>query len=394
MISVNEAKFLIHEQTRIANAIKVPIGDSLGLVLASDIHSHIDLPPFPQSSMDGYAFSFSDLNKPGGLDIVHQIAAGDKSPVNILPGQAVRIFTGAAVPQGADTVIMQEKTEVQNQRLFILDKGLIKGTHLRPKGSEIKAGNLAISKGSLLSPAALGFLASMGLTMVKVYCLPSVAILVTGNELESPGKELTYGKVYDSNSYTLKAAFQQIGINAISIVPVTDQVELLAKALQSSLDKFELVVLTGGVSVGDFDFVIEANKRCGVNQIFHKIKQKPGKPFYFGVKEGKYIFGLPGNPASALTCFYEYIEPAIQKMIGKSSRVKKVMAPITSSYHKPAGLTHFLKANFDGMQVTPLEAQESFRLKSFAMANALIVIDENTTEVKTGEQVEVHILPI
>lgn len=394
MISIQEAKQLIFDHTRISPVIDISIEGSLGQVSASDIYSPLDLPPFPQSSMDGYAFSYYDLNTPEGLQIVDQIAAGDSSAIQIKRGQAVRIFTGAAVPEGADTIIMQEKTEIRNQRLFILDLALAPGTHLRPKGSEIKAGDLALPKGHILGPSAIGLLASMGLTKVSVYAQPSVAILITGNELVPPGHTLPYGKVYDSNSFTLSAALEQTGINEITVIPVTDQVELLTNALQSALDKYDIVLLTGGVSVGDFDFVIEANQRCGVKQVFHKIKQKPGKPFYFGIRDNKYVFGLPGNPASSLTCFYEYIEPAIQKMMGKSSGIKIVRAPITSAYSKPAGLTHFLKANFDGSQVTPLDAQESFRLKSFARANALIVIEENTTLIQVGEEVEVHILPV
>ena len=394
MISVREAKQLIIDRLLISRVVEIPLSVTLNYVLAESVYSPLDLPPFPQSSMDGYAFSYSDLNNPQGLFIVDQIAAGDSTVNPIHSGQAARIFTGAAVPKGADTIIMQEKTEIRNHRLFILDQSLLPGTHLRPKGSEIKAGDLALSKGSLLGPASIGFLASMGLTKVKVYDKPSIAILITGNELEPPGQTLPYGKVYDSNSFTLKAALQQIGINDITVIPVTDQADLLTSALQSALEKYDIILLTGGVSVGDFDFVIEANQRCGVKQVFHKIKQKPGKPFYFGVREGKYVFGLPGNPASSLTCFYEYIEPAIQKMMGKSSDIKIVRAPIKASYIKPAGLTHFLKVSFDGIQATPLDAQESFRLKSFARANALIVIEENTTSIQAGEEVEVHILPV
>lgn len=394
MISAQEAKKIILEYIRQSAVIEVPIEESLGQLSALDIFSPLDLPPFPQSSMDGYAFSYADLNNPEGLEIVDQIAAGDSTSIQIQPGQAVRIFTGAAVPEGADTIIMQEKTEIRDKRLFIKDRALIPGTHLRSMGSEIKKGDPALTKDSLLNPAAIGFLASMGLTKVSVYARPTLGILITGNELESPGHALPYGKVYDSNSFTFKSAFQQIGIREISILKVTDQVALLIEALHGALDKHDVVILTGGVSVGDFDFVIEATRHCGVQQVFHKIKQKPGKPFYFGVKEGKYVFGLPGNPASSLTCFYEYIEPAIQKMMGKPSSIKIARAPITAEYDKPAGLTHFLKAYFDGSRVTPLDAQESFRLKSFARANALIAIDENTTSVSVGEEVEVHILPV
>lgn len=393
MISVQEAKQAIKDQIGFSKIIDLPVSKALNHVLANTIYSPLDLPPFPQSSMDGYAFAFSDIAKANGLDIVDQIAAGDHNPLKLRPGEAVRIFTGAALPPGADTVVMQEKTKLDQNKVFFDDPKLTAGMHMRTKGSEIKAGDLALAKGTILGPAALGFLSSMGLTQVEVYALPTITILITGNELANPGTSLNYGQVYDSNSYTLTAVFQQLGINEINIVPVIDEVDVLVHHLQIALNESDIVVLTGGVSVGDFDFVIEAANRCGIHQVFHKIKQKPGKPFYFGIKDNQYIFGLPGNPASSLTCFYEYIEPAIQRMIGKSSKIKSILAPITSSYSKPAGLTHFLKANFDGSQVTPLDAQESFRLKSFATSNALIVLEENTTQVIQGEMVEVHILP-
>ncbi|HNR06762.1 MAG TPA: molybdopterin molybdotransferase MoeA [Saprospiraceae bacterium] len=393
-ISVQEAKFLILNQVDHPKPVAVHLDQATGKILAEDILSPLDLPPFPQSSMDGYAFRADSYDPGKGLLITEVIPAGQGREILIGKGEAVRIFTGAAVPQGADTVIMQEKTEVRDGRLYLKEEVPPPGTHVRPAGSEIRKGEQALPTGHLLNPASIGLLASMGLTSVAVHTPPSVHILVTGDELTSPGEPLPYGRVFDSNSFTLRAAFQLAGIEDIRISQVPDREDLLSEAISSALEKQDLVVLTGGVSVGDFDFVAATAMRCGVEKVFHKIKQKPGKPIFFGIKGNKLVFGLPGNPASALTCFYEYLEPAVQKLLGKSSAVRKVNAPIQSSYKKAPGLTHFLKAWYDGSRVFPLDAQESFRLRSFARANALIVIDEKDDGVQAGEQVEVHILPV
>jgi molybdopterin molybdotransferase len=403
MLSIHQAKQAILNHTFQLNSIKIPIYKALNYTLAKDILSPIDLPPFPQSSMDGFAFAFNSIHTHHGLELKHKIAAGDESIYHIQQGEAVRIFTGAPVPAGADTVVMQEKTEIKEGRLFIHDPHLTTGSNYRNKGSEIKAGDLALLKGTRIGPAAIGFLSSMGINKIEVYKIPSVCILITGDELASIDQPLKHGQVYDSNSYTLVSAFKQAGITEISIKHIPDQIDLLAKTMKEVLNQSDLLVLTGGVSVGDFDFVTKAAEAIGIQTIFHKIKQKPGKPMYFGTYHSvsdineknnpKFVFGLPGNPASALTCFYEYIEPALKKMSGSTSGIKTLHVPITSGYIKPAGLTHFLKAIFDGLQVTPLDAQESFRLKSFANANALIVLGEEVKEVIQGQLVEIHVLP-
>lgn len=393
MFSIHQAKQIILDHTLTIESTSISIQEALNFTTSFDILSPIDLPPFPQSSMDGYAFLFKSLHTHTCLDIKHKIAAGDESTYLIKESEAVRIFTGAPIPHGADTVVMQEKTEIKDGKLYILDTGLTSGSNYRNQGSEINLNALALPKGARLTPAAIGFLASMGIRTVEVYRRPKVCILVTGDELASLGQKLNYGKVYDSNSYTLSSAIKQAGIDAIDIRHIPDQIESLKQALMSALDQNDIVILTGGVSVGDFDFVTQAAEAVGVNTLFHKIKQKPGKPMYCGKKEHRFVFGLPGNPASALTCFYEYLEPALKKMMGQKSSIQIINVPITAQYKKPVGLTHFLKANYDGHRVTPLDAQESFRLKSFAQANALIVVGEDETEIKLNQEVEVHLLP-
>jgi len=194
MISVEEAKKIIEENAVALQPVKYPMQRAAGKILAEDIYSTIDIPAFPQSSMDGYAFSFSDWGKNKRLKIEGEIAAGTNKKLSLAPGKAVRIFTGAPVPPGADTVVMQEKVQLQNGELIIEDESIVTGMNVRPKGSETKAGELSLKKGSLLSPAAIGFLAGIGITEVKVYPNPSVSIIITGKELQQPGKPLEYRK--------------------------------------------------------------------------------------------------------------------------------------------------------------------------------------------------------
>jgi molybdopterin molybdotransferase len=393
MISVTEAKKIISENVSSLEPVTLPLQESSGLILAEDVYAITDIPAFPQSSMDGYAFSFEGWKKNKKLKIIGEVAAGSNETFTLAPENTVRIFTGAAVPAGADTVIMQEKIKTQNGELIIEDKLLQRGHSVRPKGSEIKAGALAVEKANILSPAAIGFLAGIGITEVKVYPNPSISIIITGNELQQPGKPLQHGQVYESNSFTLKAALKQLQIHNVEIFYATDKLEIVTDTLKKALHQSNVVILTGGISVGDYDFVLQASAECGVEKLFHKVKQRPGKPLYFGKKENKLIFGLPGNPSSVLTCFYQYVIPALEKLSKRKIGLQSLPVPLAKAFQKNAGLTHFLKGFYDGKTAMSLDAQESFRLSSFAKANCLIQIDEEITSCKEGELVDVYLLP-
>ena len=393
MISVQEAKRLINENVSPLATVVFSLQQATGLVLAEDVYASTDIPAFPQSSMDGYAFSFHDWQKNKKLKIAGEVAAGSNETFLLSPGNAVRIFTGAAVPAGADTVIMQEKIKTQNGELIIEDETLQAGNSVRPKGSEIKAGALALEKGSILSPAAIGFLAGIGISAIKVYPNPSISIIITGNELQQPGQTLQHGQVYESNSFALKAILQQLHIYDVKVFYAADKPGIVSDTLNKALEQSDVVLLTGGISVGDYDFVLQAATNCHVEKLFHKIKQRPGKPLYFGKKENKLVFGLPGNPSSVLTCFYQYVIPALEKLSNRKIGLQTLKVPLSKALQKNTGLTHFLKGFYDGKTATPLDAQESFRLSSFAKANCLIQIDEEMTSLKEGELVNVYLLP-
>lgn len=392
MISVTEAKQIILNHLPEKKITVLPLSEAAGLVTSSDVIAGTDIPGFPQSSMDGYALKFEDKNLP--LEISGEMAAGTTAALEIKNGQAARIFTGAPLPEGADTVVMQEKITVENQRLVIHDENLSQGLNVRPKGSEVKQGAVAMTAGTVLSPAAIGFLAGIGKDRVEVYGPPVIAVILTGNELQDPGNELAFGQVYEANSYQLRAALEKTGVTEIHIFRAEDDPETLQRILEQALAISDIVLLNGGVSVGDYDFVTRAAEHCGIEEKFHKIRQKPGKPLFFGTKGGKLVFGLPGNPSSSLTCFYEYVLPAVEQLSGLKNSIQKINATATHNYTKPTGLTHFLKAFYEEGRVTPLHAQESYRLHSFAQANCFLVLPEESTGCKEGDAVEIHVLPV
>src|SRR5690348_9078133 len=391
IISVDEAKKIVADNAPAMPVVKKLLKDAVGLVLAEDVHAAIDFPPFNQSNVDGYAIIFKEAMQQ--LMVNSESAAGNNEQPFLKEGHAMRIFTGAPIPENADTVVMQEKTQMENGLLAIKDEQLKKGNNFRPKGKDIRKGDIAFKKGECLSAGAIGFLSALGITEVTVYKKASVTIIITGNELRQPGNELQFGQVYEANSFMLKAALRQLHFTEVEIFYASDHLDKLISVLNNALQKNDVVLLCGGISVGDYDFVLQAATNCDVEKLFHKVNQRPGKPLYFGKKKNKLVFGLPGNPSSVLTCFYEYVAEALAIMMKKESFIKITKAKIKDDYAKISGLTLFLKGILRGNEVMALDAQESYRLSSYAKANCLIRLDEQRVEYKAGEEVEVHVLP-
>jgi molybdopterin molybdotransferase len=393
-ISVTEAKILINQHTPLLVPAKVSLMDAVGLVLAVDAIAKTDLPPFNQSSMDGYAINFDGWKKFGELKIQGEVAAGLTKDTHLEPQNAIRIFTGAAIPAGADTIVMQEKVTITPDNLLIIqDDGLVRGSNFRPQGADMVSGSLALGKNTKMTPAAIGFLAGVGIKEIFVYPNPSVSIILTGDELQVPGKVLEHGQIYESNSFTLNAVLRQAGLTRISFFSSGDRLDELTGVITRALDESDVILLTGGVSVGDYDFLVRAAIANEIHQVFHKVRQKPGKPLLFGTKNNKVVFGLPGNPASVLSCFYEYVLPALGQMSNRRTSLRSLEVPLKTPLKKPAGLTHFLKGHYDGTSASDLKAQESFRLSSFAAANCLIKLEEGKVDYGENEIVEIHLLP-
>lgn len=386
MIQVAEALNIIAENSCKMPIAKIKVSKSLGYVLAEAVYSPINMPPFRQSAMDGYAFTHGDLTQ---FEVVNTSQAGDFLDDKIQENQAVRIFTGAFVPDDTDTVVMQEHT-TRTDNLLQIEKMPAACANVREKGEQIKKGELVFDVNTVITPAAIGFLACLGITKIKVYEKPKVAILVTGNELVPVGNKLPKGKIYESNSLMIESALKTIGIKKTTVFKVKDSLKKTIKAVESCLAHFDVVLISGGISVGDYDYVKEALLKNGVTELFYKINQKPGKPLFFGTKENKIVFALPGNPASSLTCFYVYAFPALKKMMGfEAIHLPEMKKKINTDFKNTSGKTLFLKALYGDEKVTVLESQSSAMLNTFAVANGLIVIPHDITHVKANEEVVV-----
>ncbi|PCI98392.1 MAG: molybdopterin molybdenumtransferase MoeA [Flavobacteriales bacterium] len=390
MISVEQAKELVNKNVFPLAIIEVGVIDALGFYLAKNIIAPISVPSFNQSAMDGYAFSFDSIKEQ--LPIVEEVAAGDTRHIEIKNTEAVRIFTGSNVPSSCDTVVMQELTEVVDGKLIVKDAGLKLGGNIRFKGSQIEGGSIALEKGTKINAATVGFLSTLGITKVNVYQSPRVTIIATGDELVKPGNKLEVGQIYESNTFMLKAALNKLNIDP-DIILVEDNKEATQKAVSIGLNKSDLLLLSGGISVGDYDFVKEALEKNGVEEVFYKVKQKPGKPLYFGNTKSCYVFALPGNPAAALTCFYQYVSVAINKMKGsQNAGLSRLNLPIKRELTKKEGRAVFYKAYTDLKSVSILEGQGSDVLKSFSLANCFVYVKEEITLIKENEVVEVYLI--
>ena len=393
MVSVEEAYNIIRQNIQPLAAKPIKLEEAAGFVLDTDIFSPVNVPGFLQSSMDGYAFAYTPGYQDTPLQITGMLQAGSSELLEVTVGKTVRIFTGAPLPEGADTVVMQEKTIFQNHSITITDSNLLPGVNVRQIGADILKDSLALTKGTLLTPATIGVLASMGLSEVTVINQPSIHIIVTGNELQAFGNPLSSGQVYESNSHMLVAALQQLGIKKISVEKVTDSLDNITAAIQNSISQSDVTLLVGGISVGDYDFVLEATQRNGVDPLFYKVKQKPGKPLYLGKKGKQVVVALPGNPASALSCFYLYVTRIIDALSGTQNAPLIESAQIMNDYQKPAGFTHFLKGHYNRKQkqVELLTGQESFKMHSFAQANCFVELGETVTAIKKGMIVQIHL---
>jgi len=395
MVTVIEAKEKIIENTVLLATEIRTVESSLGYVVANDIQATLSLPPFRQSSMDGYAIRHADVVENGTfLRVTGEAKAGEKSGQNLKKGEAIRIFTGAPVPENATAVIMQEHTSVKDNQVSVLEFPISAGKNIRSIGQQIEKGATALAEGILLSPGAIGFLLGLNTETVEVYKKPRVGILVTGDELIQPGEVLEHGQVYESNSAMLVASLKQEGILETEVLYASDNLDATIDALKELADRNDMILISGGISVGDYDYAGRALEALETKTIFYKVKQKPGKPLLCARKENKLFFALPGNPASSLVCFYEYVLPAVRKMSGrKDFFLRSLRLPVAAAYSFDGARDEFLKAIATHDAVIPLDGQESFALRSFAIANAIIYLPVTQHVVAKEDLVEVHLLP-
>ncbi len=381
MISIQEAIELIASQPVKPQKQALPLMESLNYYLADTISAPLDLPSFDNSAMDGYAI----LGEGPSYKIVGEIQAGDIEPYQLKPGETFRIFTGARVPKDCQAVIMQEKTHLKEGNLIIEDTA-DPGKNIRYKGEQVKKGSTVFSAGQKINSSVIGMLSSFGMTEVKVCSKPGITLLTTGDELVQPGQPLKEGQIYESNSNTLRATLRQLGFSS-TYGHIKDDFERTRKTIAQHLDRSDVLLISGGISVGDYDYVKKALEENGVEEIFYRVFQKPGKPLFFGKKGSKYVFGLPGNPASSLVCLYVYVYPLLKKLSGGPFEgLTKLELSLASPFEMRTDRPAFMKAKVENNEVEILEGQGSSMLYTMATGNALALIDEQKTYEK-GEKV-------
>ncbi|PWH81989.1 molybdopterin molybdenumtransferase MoeA [Algibacter marinivivus] len=391
MISISEAISIVklNGKPLLQPTIK-KVEKAGGYQLFEDILSPINMPPFRQSAMDGYALNLHDSLS---YELIGKVKAGDGHQPELKKGEAIRIFTGAPVPNSANAVMMQEKVIV-NDNAITIEQQIPLQHNIRPLGEQVKTGDIALKKGTKLTPAAIGYLISLGITEVSVFRKPIIAIVTTGNELVEAGKDLTYGKIYESNSKMLLSALYNLKYYDVTLYKVEDDYNKTVETLNIAINDNDLVLITGGISVGDYDFVGKALKELQVEELFYKVKQKPGKPLFYGKKVDTQIFALPGNPAAALSCFYVYVYIALQQLMNRNiTELPRVKAETINSFQKKGDRPQFLKGIYKDGQVEILDGQNSSMLQTFALSNTLVFAPEDVNTIETGDTIEVILLP-
>jgi len=402
MLTPEEAQQIIFAEKQVSPEVeRLPLAEARGRVLAEDIVSPIPVPPADNSAMDGYAVRSADIDpdRDTGLEVSQRIPAGT-APEPLLPGTAARIFTGAPMPAGADAVVMQEHCQVQGNRV-LLPCGVECGRNVRLQGGEIKPGARVLDRGTRLRAQELGLLATVGIGTVSVFKRLKVAVLNTGSELIEPGQPLTPGHIYSSNSITLHSLIESLGLEVVNGGTVSDSLEGTCERLQSLADKADCVITTGGVSVGEEDYVRLAVEQLGTLKLW-RLAMKPGKPLAFGRIKGKknstVFFGLPGNPVSVFVTFLLFARPWLIREQGMLAGAPiKLSLPSDFDFKAGPHRREYLRVRVENdengaTRVVKFPSQDSSMLSSMSWANALAVIYPDKS-INCGGPVEVLLLP-
>ena len=398
-MSVTQARQFIQQfLSPVSETENVVVMQSLSRVLAADIISPSNVPNHNNSAMDGFAFKFSANLKT--LKIIGTAYAGKVFTGIVNAGECVKIMTGAVIPAGADTVVMQERIAIKSDRITLLDEPKL-GANVRKAGEDLQLGQTVLAKGHVLKPADLGLVASLGVGEVSVFRQLKVAVFSTGDELVGVGKNLAEGQIYDSNRYTLYGMLSRLSVVISDLGVVPDKPDLLEATLLKAASENDVVITSGGVSVGEADFMKGLLAKHG-QVLFWKINMKPGRPLAYGKIQGNndklaHYFGLPGNPVSAMVTFYQFVQPALQALSGAVSRtIPFFKVECTESIRKTTGRTEFQRGILFGSdgtwKVKPLPNQGSGVLSSMSAANCFIVLDETIGNCEAGKMVSVQLL--
>ena len=389
LLSIAEAQQLVLERAEPLPAENVPLEGAARRVLAEPARAEIDLPPFPSSAMDGYAVRADET--PGRLRIEARIAAGNPATAALESGQAMGIATGGVVPDGADAVIPIEYV-VEHGNEIEIGSAVERGDNVRPRGGDIRAGEVVVEAGSVLTPARLGALAAAGIQEVRCARRPRAAVLPTGTELRRPGEPLAAGEIYEANGLILSAQLEAAGA-VVELMPAVGDDEAAHRgALERALDA-DVVVTSGGVSVGPPDLVRRVEAELGVEEVFWRVSVKPGKPIAFGVRERTLVFGLPGNPVSALVGFVLFVEPAIRALQGVPDPLPRfergrLVAARRRNPERDELVRARLRRSEDGPLLEPLTGQESHMIARSAAADALVFVPRGEGELGDGASVD------
>ncbi len=393
-MSVQQARTFIRQfLSPVVETETLPVMQSLGRVLAADIISPCNVPNHNNSAMDGFAFKYSEGIKI--IKIVGTAFAGKPFASKVNAGECVKIMTGAVIPVGADTVVMQERIAIKSDCITLLEVP-VKGANVRLAGEDLKLGQTVLAKGHILKPADLGLVASLGIATVNVFRPLKVAFFSTGDELVGVGNNLQEGQIYDSNRYTIFGMLKRLGVEISDLGVVPDKPDLLETTLLKAANENDVVITSGGVSVGEADFMKGLLAKHG-QVLFWKINMKPGRPLAYGKVGNSHYFGLPGNPVSAMVTFYQFVREALLTLQGATPKpLPMLMVECVEPIKKATGRTEFQRGIlFDDVgvwKVKPLHNQGSGVLSSMSVANCFIVLDDTVGYCAAGQMVNVQIL--
>lgn len=396
MLKFLEARQIVLDHIHPLAPCWVSLAEALGRAVAEDLHATEPVPPFTNSAMDGFAFRAAGADATR-LRVCGELMAGQVAGAAVLPGTALRIMTGAPMPEGADTVVPLELTTTTGEWIELL-KPLRAGANVRLAGEDIPAGGVVVRAGTPLRPGEIGVLASVGFPRVPVFPRARVAVLTTGDELVDCGARPGPGQIRDANIHALCAQLQALGADPRPYARVPDQRKRVAEILEEALTAADVILTTGGVSVGDSDFVKPVLEALGAEQIFWRVAQKPGGPLGFWMLRGKPVFGIPGNPVAAMLMVEEYVRPALRKLMGFRHLFRpERVGSLDTAWRKsgPDGRVHFLRVvvreEDNELYAALTGPQGAGILSSMLRANALAVVSEDQTEIPAGGEVRLHL---
>jgi molybdopterin molybdotransferase len=400
LIDHGDAVRMVLDSTPVLEASETPISETQGLVLEGDLHARFDSPMHENSAMDGFALRSADAEAGRVFPVVDEAPAGSPATKSVGEGEAIKIFTGGVIPEGADAVVPVENTSGYGPE-FELKSPVRPGANVRGSGEDVRGGDLMLSDGAEIGPSEIALAASQGYGSLNVRRRPRVVVFSTGTELVEPGsRELKPGEVYDSNSYALLAQAREAGAEVRRTASATDDPDAIRSAMSQALESADIVVTSGGVSMGERDLVKEMLLELGVEQRFWGIKLKPGKPVFYGTREDVRFFGLPGNPVSAMVCFELFVRPAISRMMGRREREDpgrpRVEVYFEDHVQNTFGRTHAMRVGLthtdEGWRAESVGAQGSGLISSLTKADALALIGPECEGVAAGEPVEAIVL--